>query len=232
MHRFYFILVALLCVSLKAGALEFRVLGLGMELTDVYYAVGTQEEPLQVPYDGISKTYRLPSGRSQLELYRKAQGEQGEQRIPVAQIAVPEGLQSGILVFLPPVSGQAGLRTTWIDDSGWKADRNAVFFFNFSSLPVGIRLREQQWMLQPGQTQQSRFTASTRSLPVQIAARGNGGWELAHTNRMPVRDGFNMFVFLKDGVTDELGVTDLVDVVRFYETLAREPAVEAVAVGR
>lgn len=232
MYRFSFILIALLCVSLKTNAFEFRVLGLGIELADVYYAVGTKEESLQVPYDRISEVYRFPAGHSQFELYLKTEGEQEGQRIPVAQIAVPTGLQSGILVFLPPRPGHVGLRTTWIDDSGWKGDRNAVFFFNFSSLPVGIRLSEQQWVLQPGQTEQSRFTASTRSLRAQIAAHGTEGWGLTHTNRMPVRDGYNLFVFLRDGVTDEQGDTSLVDVVRFYEAQIKEPAVQKVATSR
>lgn len=232
MHKLYFALIALLCICLKAGALDFRTMGLDVGLEDVYYNTGSEEALLLVPENHISGSYRLRAGGSPLELYRKAQGEQGEVKVPVAQIAIPDGLTSGILVFLPHNGAGQGWRTVWVDDSEFKANRNSVFFFNFSSRLVGVQIGDKQWPIEPGKTQQARFDASARSLPVQIAAQGANGWERVHTNRMPVRDGFNMFVFLKNGMVTEEGTVDLVDVVRFYEMMAREPSVGAVAVGR
>lgn len=237
-HVFCFGLCAALAGIPALSALEFRVIGLGQAIDDIFYRDGTKEVKLYVPFQTLSGEYHISGGSTRLKLYRKvpavavavaasetaavsqAQGAATEQIVPLAEIDVPQGSTQAILVFMNPAAGsaQAGeFATVWLDNSGRAGRRNELRFHNFSPAELAVNAQGRRWSLAQGASDSGTFAASARSLPMQVAARGANAWSLVYTNSIPVRDGFNAFVFFTPAEAEEDGLTRAVNLVCVYE---------------
>lgn len=212
------------------------MIGLGQAIDDIFYRDGTKEVKLYVPFQTLSGEYRISGGSTRLKLYRKvaaaaaaasetttmsqAQSAAAEQIVPLAEIDVPQGSTQAILVFMNPATGSAQvgeLATVWLDDSGRAGRRNELRFHNFSPAELAVNAQGRRWSLAQGASDSGTFAASARSLPMQVAARGANAWSLVYTNSIPVRDGFNAFVFFTPAEAEEDGLTRAVNLVCVYE---------------
>lgn len=128
-------------------ALVFRLLGIGASANDLYYRLGENDEPVVFAEDYRSPFYLRPRG-NELRFYRIEKGADGtEQRIPVVEAVIPEGMKYPLVVFSPAGDG---LSANVIDD-GLEAFPGGTYrVFNRLDYEVGLIVGKERSLADKG----------------------------------------------------------------------------------
>ncbi len=128
--------------AIKQSDAVFRTLGLGVNITDIFYKQGKKDVPIQVTQDARSEFYPLPS-EPIVEFYRMEKVDDGsERRIPVARAALPSGAKLLLLVFSTGPSKAPVVET--LDDSLTAFPGGSYRVLNRLDQPLEAIIKEQK----------------------------------------------------------------------------------------
>ena len=196
-------------------AFEFRVLSWEGDIAGLKFKSGSEVVEIAARDGSLSPAYSLPS-ETPLRVYRESTANGTAIRIPVSIPAPPSGITRGILVLAagPDANAFGG---SWIDDSVEQSPPGTARFYNYTNIPLALKILGDQWMQSPGEFRRVAFDTSRRSMPIQVAAETSGRWARVANVSQPVRPTHRLLVFLRDARASAGGPKELVELRVFYD---------------
>ena len=171
-------LVANVCAQAPTPAIKktdafFRTLGLSVDLQDLFYMHEKKDVPIRVTQDARSEFYPLPN-RPMVEFYRIEKAPDGtNQRIPVAQAALPTGAKLLLFVFSTDPAKTPLVET--LDDSLTAFPGGSYRILNRLDQPLEAIIKEQKKAI-PARSvalMDARGPGRTRFVQVFVAGKPN-----------------------------------------------------------
>lgn len=236
-------------LSSEARAVEFRVLGWSADDPSLRFDQDRSTIDLRIETDRLSQAYAVP-GAETVVLYRPITNADGKPDRQIAcEIAVPPGLEQGIVILAPaaPVSSwikppladpaAAHMRVPptyqyyWIDDSVDARPPGTIEFRNLQRHPVALRIGDRDLEVPSQGKAQTPIVPGVKRLSFRAATFIDGQWRVFASSTLPTRGPDRILVIFRDvDETQRTGPTDTgIRMVRLYETTPAPQAVAATA---
>ncbi|HSI08413.1 MAG TPA: hypothetical protein VK985_07460 [Rariglobus sp.] len=215
-RAFLFLLLAAVLLTPAAHALEFRLLSWNGDIEGLNYANGQKPVPVIAREGTLSPKYPY-TGAGPLVLFREIQKDGKTVREPVATLPPPAGFTHAILVLAATDDAGTAYTARWINDSPEVRKAQTITYENLSSLPVAIKLGQEELTLESNAKLTRPTNPAVRRVALMVAAHTQTGWELVVSSSQPVRPGLRTLVILRDGRANPYGPTEPVECLSFHD---------------
>lgn len=210
------LLLAVAFLSPAARALEFRLLSWDGTIEDLNYANGQKAVPVVAREGSLSPAYKF-TGAGPLVLFREVRREEKTVREPVATLTPPAGFTHAILMLAATDPAGTAYTARWINDSPEVRQAQTITYENLSSLPVAIKLGQEELALEPSAKLTRPTNPDVYRLSLMVAARTQKGWEMVISSSQPVRRGLRTLVIIRDGRDNPHGPREPVECLSFND---------------
>jgi hypothetical protein len=224
------IFIGFLLLGMNVHALEFRLLALGNEITDLNYKLGSEVVPVNAGENGLSPPYQWTGGGA-LTFFRKIENEGKVTSKVVATFTPPEGLKQAILILVPEPA-DATYTGLWMDDSQEARPVQTITYRNFSRYTIAIQLGDEQFTVAPKSFVVCPTGPTNQRVVLKAAVQTGNGWQLIASTSQSVRVGRRTLVILRDGRPQSNGESALVDFILFHDRPSPSPAAAPSSPGR
>ncbi|MDF3057791.1 MAG: hypothetical protein K0R17_2006 [Rariglobus sp.] len=209
-------LIAVAFLSPAARALEFRLLSWAGTIEDLNYANGQKPVAVVAREGSLSPKYQF-TGAGPLVLFREIQRDGKTVREPVASLTPPVGFTHAILMLAATDTAGTAYTARWINDSPEVRKSQTITYENLSSLPVAIKLGQEELALEPDAKLTRPTNPDVYRLALKVAARTQNGWEMVISSSQPVRRGLRTLVIIRDGRENPYGPKEPVECLAFND---------------
>lgn len=191
--------------------------------------IGDAPEPVDVNEFSPSQPLVLKTRDAKLTISRVETSPEGVPvRVPVAEIALPEGVRRALIILAPAASGEPLplVGRVW-DDSLEAHPAESVRVLNYSTRALALGLGDNTGTVAPGAQHLLAYQAGgTRHTPFYLAVQTEGEWTLIRRNLLSTPSGRRVLCLVRDGrvsaaYIDGLSGPAIVDTLVFTERLPR-----------
>lgn len=209
-------LLLLACVA-HAHAVQFRLLGWAAQDLNLRFDVRQKPTEVYVSTESLSPAYEFTEA-GPLVFYKQVEHEGKIIKQVACSVAIPPGLEKGVLLLVPGDETKAVSRNVlpdahgfvseraplvydyvWIDDSPAARPPGTIEFRNFSRHPIAFQLEQHRHVLAPETKVQLPLTPGVKRMTFRGAAEVDGEWKVFAKNPLPTRGPERMMVILRDG---------------------------------
>lgn len=208
---FLFVCVFAVCArsqdaaSGEAGGLSVRLMSWSGELTDLWAADGASYVPVRAGEFVLGRPFVLGKRVPVLRLFRDVMVKGVTKKQPVAEVALPLGVASVLVVLAPaPAGSELVLQGRALDQSLETHPLETLRLVNFSEKALAMRVGAVTEVLQPGGEWLAPYSEEGQmQIAVHVAVDdGSGGWKLVQSAMQPTPRGRRVIGIMRDGRAD------------------------------
>lgn len=174
------------------------------ELTGLLIADGTAYLPARAGEFTLGRAVFLNRRTPTVRVFREQTVEGAKRKLPVADVPLPEGTASVLVMLAPAPAGAAlPIQGRALDQSLEAHPLNTVRIVNFSNRTLALRVGDKTSVSAPGGDDQFPFPAGgPPQVPVEVAVNTPDGWQLVQRSLQPAPAGRRILVLVRDGRPD------------------------------
>lgn len=209
--RWFAVLAALVAVARVSaqepdgrGATSVRLMSWQGDLTDLLIADGGRLVPARAGEFVLGRRLDLQQAIATLRVLSPRVIEGVTTNVPVAEVALPEGATSALVVLAPAAEGSAlPLQGMAIDQSFEAHPLDTLRIVNFSNQTLAVRVGEESALIKPREESRFAFPAAGRPhLPVEVAVQTAEGWKMVQRSLQPMPPGRRVLGVVREGRPD------------------------------
>jgi hypothetical protein len=208
---FFFVCVFAVCgwaqdrESGETGGLSIRLMSWSGELTDLWVADGASYVPVRAGEFVLGRPLALGKRVAVLRLFREVIVEGATMKRLVAEVPLPEGVASVLVVLAPALVGsELPLVGRALDQSLAAHPLETLRMVNFSEKALAMRVGTVTEVIRPGGEWLVPYSDEGQlQLAVHVAVDdGSGGWKLVQSAMKPTPRGRRVIGIMRDGRPD------------------------------
>ncbi|HEY9247727.1 MAG TPA: hypothetical protein VIO38_01270, partial [Rariglobus sp.] len=211
------IALGLLACALPLHAVQFRLLGWASQDLNLRFDANHMPVETYVSTDTFSPVYEF-KGEGPLVLYKRVEHEGEPRKQTACTVALPPGMERGLLLLLPGDDSKAADRKVlpdsqgfvspgapliydyvWFDDSLQARPAGTIEFHNLSRRPIAFQIEQARHVLAPQAKIQVPLLPGAKRMAFRAAAQIDGTWRVFTKAPLPTRGPERMIVLLRDG---------------------------------
>lgn len=186
------------------AGMSVRLMSWEGELSDLLLADGTAFLPARAGEFILGRAVFLNRRTPTMRVFRELTVEGAKRKLPVADVPLPEGTSSILVVLAPaPVGSPLPIQGRALDQSLEVHPLNTVRIVNFSNRTLALRVGEKTAVSAPGADDRFPFpSGGVPQVPVEVAVNTPEGWQLVQRSLQPAPAGRRILVVVRDGRPD------------------------------
>ncbi|HSI09619.1 MAG: hypothetical protein ACAH89_11250 [Rariglobus sp.] len=186
------------------AGMSVRLMSWEGELSDLLLADGTTFLPARAGEFILGRAVFLNRKTPTMRVFREQTVEGAKRKLPVADVPLPEGTSSVLVMLAPAPAGSAlPIQGRALDQSLEVHPLNTVRIVNFSNRTLALRVGEKTSVSAPGADDRFPFPAGgAPQVPVEVAVNTPEGWQLVQRSLQPAPAGRRILVVVRDGRPD------------------------------
>lgn len=189
----------------ETGGLSIRLMSWSGELTDLWAADGGSYVPVRAGEFVLGRPLALGKRVAVLRLFREVMVEGATKKRPVAEVPLPVGVASVLVVLAPASAGsELPLVGRALDQSLAAHPLETLRMVNFSEKALAMRVGAVTEVIRPGGEWLAPYSEEGQmQIAVHVAVDdGSGGWKLVQSAMQPTPRGRRVIGIIRDGRAD------------------------------
>lgn len=188
----------------SAPGMSVRLMSWEGELSDLLIADGTAFLPARAGEFILGRAVFLNRRTPTMRVFREQTVEGAKRKLPVADVPLPEGTSSVLVMLAPaPAGSPFPIQGRALDQSLEVHPLNTVRIVNFSNRTLALRVGEKTAVSPPGADDRFPFPAGgAPQVPVEVAVNTPEGWQSVQRSLQPAPAGRRILVVVRDGRPD------------------------------